>query len=312
MTIDNGSGAEKYPVNRGVNRHTAARRSAYRSIRSIFETPILDDYKWAKVPDIPADMMFLDLEDSVAPARKEEARERAVHYIKDPSYFGGRPTLARPNHLTTPWGRDDVIAFAEAGVTCMAYPKIGSVDELLEVVELLAAYGATPDIYAIVETAGSMMDLRAISEHPQVVSLMFGPGDMSVDMNLPLLEPDGQLNRVFEPMKSAVVLAATTAQIGCSDIVYAPDYRDFDEIRRRARVSRMRGFTALSTFYPPHVQIIHEIFTPTEAEVAAARELVETYEAVLAEGKPAALSAAGETILVHDYEKALSVLAKAR
>jgi citrate lyase beta subunit len=294
------------------NRATAVGKSAYRSIRSILETPILDERKWAKVPDIPADMIFLDLEDSVTPARKEKARERAVHYLRDPSYFAGRPTLARPNHLTTPWGREDVIAFAESGVTCIAYPKVGSIDELVEVVELLAAHGATPDIYAIVESAGSMMDLRALAEHPQVVSLMFGPGDLSVEMNVPLLEPDGALNRVFVPMKSSVVLAATAARIGCTDIVYAPDYRDLDEVRRRARASRRLGFTALATFYPPHVQIIHEIFTPTDAEVTAARQLVHTYEAVLAEGRPAALGADGATILVHDYEKALSVLAKAR
>ncbi|WP_424530346.1 hypothetical protein ACOZ38_11805 [Sphaerisporangium viridialbum] len=142
-----------------MNRHSTDRKFRYRSIRSVFETPILDDYKWAKVPDIPAGMMFLDLEDSVASARKEEARERAVHYLRDPS---------------------------------------------------------------------------------------------------------------------------------------APDYRDLPEIRRRAEVSRMQGCTALSTFYPPHVQIVHDIFTPTEAEVAAAREPVEIYEAVVAEGKPAALGATGE------------------
>jgi citrate lyase beta subunit len=299
-------------VNRGVNRETTERKLKYRALRSIFETPILDDRKWAKIPDIPADMFFLDLEDSVTATRKEEARERAVSYLRDPSFFGGRLTLARPNHLTTPWGQDDVIAFAEAGVTCMAYPKIGSIDELLEVSELLAKYGARPDIFAIIETAGSMMDLHAIATHPQVVGLMFGPGDLSVDMGVPLLEPDGQLNRVFEPMMTQVVLAATAARIDCCDIVYAPDYRDLDEIRRRAKDIHMRGFMTMSTFYPPHVAIIHEVLRPTEGELAGARELVERYESLIAEGKPAALSESGETILVHDYEKALGVLAKQR
>jgi len=299
-------------VNRGVNRAADERRAKYRAIRSVFETPILDDYKWAKIPDIPADMFFLDLEDSVAPTGKDEARERAVRYLRDPSFFGGRLTLARPNHLSTPWGRDDVIAFAEAGVTCMAYPKIGSIDELREVLELLEQHGARPDVFAIIETAGSMIDLREISRHPQVVSLMFGPGDLSVDMGCPLLEPDGALNRVFEPMMASVVLAATAARIASIDIVYAPDYRDLDEIRRRAEAIHRQGFTTLSTFYPPHVPIIHDVLRPTDEEIEAAREIVDLYEAVLAEGKPAALSASGETILVHDYDKALSTLAKAR
>jgi len=286
-------------------------RSRYRSVRSVFETPILDERKWAKIPDIPADMFFLDLEDSVAPARKVEARARAVQYLRDPSFFGGRLTLARPNHLSTPWGRDDVIAFAEAGVTCLAYPKIGCVDELLEVIELLAAHGARPDIYAIVEQSGAMMDLREISRHPQVVSLMFGPGDLSVELGVPLLDSEGALNEIFAPMKAQTVLAASAAMISVTDIVYAPDYRDLDEVRRRAWIARRSGFTALACFYPPHVPIIHEVFSPTEAEVASARQIVDLYESVLAEGKPAALTSDGQTVLVHDYDKALHLLARA-
>jgi citrate lyase subunit beta/citryl-CoA lyase len=141
---------------------------------------------------------------------------------------------------------------------------------------------------------------------------MFGAGDLSVDLGCPLYEPDGTLNRVFEPMKGQVVVAATAAGIASSDIVYAPHYRDFDEVRRRAQAIARSGFTALSCFYPPHVPIIHDVLTPSEQEVIGAREIVEIYEAVLAEGKPAALSPNGETILVHDYDKALSVLAKAR
>lgn len=287
-------------------------RGRYRAVRSVLETPILDERKWSKIPGIRADLFFLDLEDSVPPARKPEARERALGFVRDPSYFDGRPTLARPNHLSTPWGREDVIALAEAGVTCLAYPKIRSLDDLLEVVELLATHGARPDIYAIIETAGAMLDLRPISEHSQVVSLMFGPGDLSVDMATPLLDGGGGLNPVFLPMKTQVVLAATAAQIACTDIVFAPDYRDLAEIRRRVETSRMLGFTGMATFYPPHLAIIHEVFTPTEADVDQARELVERYEGVLAEGRPAALNERGETILVHDYEKALHVLAKSR
>jgi citrate lyase beta subunit len=288
------------------------RAAPYRAVRSVLETPILDDRKWAKVPDIPADMMLLDLEDAVPPALKDRARDKVVEYVRDPSYLNGKLVLARPNHLHTPWGREDVIALAQAGVTCMAYPKIRSLDELLEVLDLLAEHGANPDVWAIVETAGAMMDLKEISRHPNVVAMMFGPGDMSVDLGVSLLESDGRLNAVFEPMKSQAVLAAAAARVAVTDIVFAPDYRDLDEVRHRAQQSRTRGFSGLATFYPPHVEIINEVFTPSEREVSAARELVETYEDVLAAGRPAALTSRGETILVHDYEKALGLLAKAR
>jgi citrate lyase beta subunit len=289
----------------------ATRATKYLAVRSVLETPILDERKWAKVPSIPADMMLLDLEDAVPVQLKDKARDKVVSYLEDPSYLGDKLFLARPNHLDSPWGRDDVIALAEAGVTCMAYPKLRSVAELLDVLELLEQHHASPDIFAIIETAGAMMDLREISRVPNVVALMCGPGDLSVDLGIPLLEPDGTLNRVFEPMKVQNVLAAHARRIAVTDIVYAPDFRDLDEIRRRALLSRTSGFTALATFYPPHVEIINDVLTPSKAEISAAKELVTCYEALRAEGKPAMLSARGETILVHDYEKARGVLAKA-
>jgi citrate lyase beta subunit len=287
------------------------RAAPYRALRTVFECPILDDHKWAKLPSIDADMFFLDLEDSVALTRKEEARERAVGFLADDSYFGGRLTLARPNHLSTPWGYDDIVALAESGVTCMAYPKMDSAEELLEVIELLEKHGASPDIFAIIETSGSVMDLAAIARVDNVVALMSGPGDLSVDIGLPLYEADGQLNQFFRTTKNLTVLAGAANRLATTDIAYCLDVRDLDEVRRRIETSRVMGFTTMSCFYPPHVPIINEVFTPREEEVARANELVEVYEAVIGEGKPAALTDDGEVILVHDYEKAKSLLLKA-
>src|SRR5207248_2516288 len=95
----------------------------YLGVRSLIETPIMDERKWAKVPSIPADAFLLDIEDSVPPASKDAARARVAAYVRDPSYFDGRLVVARVNHLSTPWGRDDIDELAGAGVTCVAYPK---------------------------------------------------------------------------------------------------------------------------------------------------------------------------------------------
>jgi citrate lyase beta subunit len=67
----------------------------------------------------------------------------------------------------------------------------------------------------------------------------------------------------------------------------------------------------MSTFYPPHVDIINDVFSPSPEEVGHARSIVDVFEQVLCEGHPAALMESGQTILVHDYEKAKHLLAKA-
>ena len=82
-------------------------------------------------------------------------------------------------------------------------------------------------------------------------------------------------------------------------------------MRRRVEESRRIGFTAMSTFYPPHVDIINEVFSGTPDQVAKAEAIVEAYEVGLERGDPAVLSDEGEVLLVHDYEKAKRLLRRA-
>lgn len=292
-----------------MGKHDTPLKRKYRAVRSILETPILDDHKWAKVAGIPADMAFIDLEDSVPPSRKVEARERVASALRG-DQLGGKLALGRPNHLSTEWGREDVIAFAESGVDCLAYPKIEDPDDLGALIDLLEEHGACPAIYAIIETASSVVWLRELASMPRVVALMSGPGDLSVDIGMPLYEDDGTLNRGFLFTKMQTVVTGAAFDLATVDIAYAPNLRDLAEIRRRVEASRRLGFTTMSTFYPPHVDIINSVFSPDDDQVRAATEIVDRYESALRAGNPALLTDAGETILVHDYEKAKKLLSR--
>jgi citrate lyase beta subunit len=293
-----------------MGKHDTAHKAKYRAVRSIIETPILDEHKWAKLAGIPADMAFIDLEDSVPPEGKPEARERVAKALHGDD-LGGKLALGRPNHLSTEWGRDDVIAFAEAGVDCLAYPKIDDPEDLQELIDLLDEHGSHPAIYAIIETSGSLMWIRELAAMPGVVALMSGPGDLSVDIGMPLYEEDGTLNQGFLFTKMQTVVAGTAFDLATVDIAYSRDLRDLVEVRRRIQQSHRLGFTTMSTFYPPHVDLINAVFKPGAEEVRSASEIVERYEQALLEGAPAVLTEAGESILVHDYEKAKSMLARA-
>jgi citrate lyase beta subunit len=269
-----------------------AAKARYRAVRSVLETPILDAHKWAKMPGIPADMALVDLEDSVPPARKVEARAKVVAALGNDE-LGGKLALARPYHLSTRWGRDDVIAMAEAGVHCLAYPKIESPADLEELIALLDRHGARPAISAIIETAASVVYLRELASMDGVVALVSGPGDLSVDIGMPLYEPDGTLNQGFLFTKMQTVVTGAAFGLATVDISYGPDLRDLAEIRRRVEQSRRLGFTTMSTFYPPHVDIINDVFSPSPEEVGHARSIVDVFEQVLCEGHPAALMESG-------------------
>src|SRR5690606_21893064 len=96
-------------------------RNRYLAIRTMIETPVLDARKWAKIPSIPADAILVDMEDAVPWTQKEEGREAVISALADRDHFGDRVVIARPNHLSTQWGLEDVVALARAGVDCVMY-----------------------------------------------------------------------------------------------------------------------------------------------------------------------------------------------
>lgn len=282
-------------------------RRSYRGIRSVMETPLMDERKWAKIPDIPADVIFIDLEDSLPPALKEAGRQRAVDVLGDLDFFSGRVVLCRANALDTPWGRDDIQALGEAGAECVALPKLRSLEDVQEAQEVFAAAGSEPDFFAIIETAQAVLEVARIAAHERVAALMFGAGDLTVDSGIPLLGPDRELNPAILPAKLQAVLAGAAFGKPTTDIAFLPDIRDLDEARRRYAQSRQLGFTTGVTFYPPHVPIINEVFSPSADDVQDAEMVINEYEAAVAAGNPAVTLSTGRVLLVHDYDKALKV-----
>jgi citrate lyase beta subunit len=283
----------------------------FRKIRSIMETPILDERKWAKVPGIAADAFMIDLEDSVVPAHKDLARSRAVQYLNDTDFFNGKPVLPRPNNLATPWGRDDLHAIASADPQFMVYPKARSAAEVAEVQRILADAGARPLIFPIIETAAALLDIRQIAALDGVGGVFTGIGDLSVDAGLAFWTSEGEVSEALRFARNMVVMASAAFGRSATDAVLLNNIKDEDELRAFIEASRRRGFTSLVTFYPPHVALINELFAPSAAEIDAAEELISEYEAAQRAGKPAVILPDGRTAMLLDYTRALRLLAAA-
>lgn len=280
-------------------------------VRSMIETPVLDARKWAKIPTIDADVILVDMEDSVPINRKIEGRQRVVEVLRDPSQFGGRIPLPRPNHLSTEWGMDDLRSLADLGVENMLYPKLETAEEVAELRSLMQHLGADPRILACIETPRAVVEVERIAAADGVAALFFGEGDLSTALGIPIHMPDGSLNPTLMPARVRTILAG--AAFGCATFEFAmvQDLRDMDEYRRRVEEAVALGATAMGCFYPPQIDVINAVFRPTSGQVADALELIETFDDARQAGNPAITRADGKALLIHDYTKARRLLARA-
>ncbi|MDB5511934.1 MAG: malyl-CoA thiolesterase [Enterovirga sp.] len=279
--------------------------SALAGVRSILETPILDARKWAKMKSVDCDAVLLDLEDSVSPARKLEARERVLKELQQPEALGRRLGLPRVNALDTEWGGDDLRALAEAGVRLLIYPKLSTVEELAEVRR--RSNGA--EVIVIVETAQAVLNLEAIAR-AGVAGFINGPADLANDVGWDMFI-DGALNAsAYGYLASKLVLVQAAFATPVYDTVFVEDLRDQAQVNTAVQRSRSMGFAGAATFYPPHVSVINEAFSPSADQVSRAMRTVEAYEDALAKGD-AAVRIGGEAVIVQYYKKAQGVLARA-
>ena len=283
----------------------------YLSLRTVLEAPILDDHKWAKVPHISSDAILVDMEDSVPPERKLAARDKVAATIADPGSLVGRVLIPRVNSIQTEWGADDLKALAEVGAPRIAYPKVETRAELDEVRRMLESHGAAPDLFLVIESARGILELEQLASAPLVTGLLFGPYDLAVSAGYTLFDGDDLFEPALYYPRSKLALAGAAFGLACFDMMFVADMRDAEAVRARARFSKKLGFTGVATFYPPHVDIINDVYTPSAEEVAEAEHIVDVYESAVSGGH-AATSKNGRALIVQDYKKAQLVLDRER
>lgn len=280
-------------------------------VHCIMETPVLDERKWAKVPTSPTDGCLIDMEDTVAQARKLEGRAAVVRALGDRSYFGDRVLLSRPNGLDTEWGVDDTIALAQAGAENVILPMVQGPADVLEYQRIFHEHDADPNLLPACETPAAVAGVEAMAALDRVTGFAFGEGDLTASMGLQIFEPDGTLNPLLPAARARVYLAAAGAGCAVFDIPFLHDLKDLDELRvRGAELVRM-GATGLFALYPPHAEVINELYAIDPGDVEHAREIVGAFEKAAADGNPAVQLPNGKAVLIHDYKKAQGILARA-
>lgn len=246
-------------------------------VRSVLYLPTSNARAVEKARGLDCDVAILDLEDAVAPEAKSEARAAAVAAVKAGG-FGPRLGV-RINALDTDWGEDDLDALAEAGVGLIVAPKV----ETVETVHAISARAQGADLWAMIETPRGLIALHDIAAAGgRLDGLMLGVNDLAKALGTgaaPDREP-------FKPWLAALVVAARAHGLLAIDGVFNR-IEDADGLAAEAAQGRLYGFDGKSLIHPSQIAAANAAFSPSEAEVARARDIVEAFAAPEAEGRGA-------------------------
>ena len=269
---------------------------APRARRSELATPASSERMCEKAPSAGADLVFLDLEDACAPVAKEGARAIAVAALTGQDW--GRTVRAvRINGLETPWCHGDVIEVvtgARDALDVLIVPKARTardvwwVDVLLTQLEAKLGLRKRIGLEVLIEESEGLANAAAIARaSDRLEAIIFGAGDLSASQRARVdgnFDPVGDYPGDFwHYARFQVVTAARAAGIDAIDAPY-PAYRDPDGYRRSAVQASLLGFDGKWAIHPSQIPIAHEVFSPTDAEVADAREAIEVYRRSEAEG----------------------------
>jgi citrate lyase subunit beta/citryl-CoA lyase len=214
----------------------------------------------AKAAELPADEVIVDLEDGVAAADKVAARANLAA-------AGARATLAvRINGVATDWWEDDLAAALTADV--IVVPKVESVDDVRRVAERLAA-GVGLELQ--IETVRGLVDVEHIAAFgPPLEALVFGPGDFAASLGVPVLTIGAGAS---EYAMARIAVAARAHGLQPIDGPYAV-LDDEAGLRRSSAAARALGYDGKWVVHPSQIEPVHEVFTPSEAELERARAIL--------------------------------------
>jgi citrate lyase subunit beta/citryl-CoA lyase len=226
-----------------------------------------------KAKSLPADVVILDLEDSVAPDAKAEARAMAAAAVRAGG-FGRREVVIRVNGLDTPWAGDDLAAAAQAAPDAILVPKLSSPDDVATVAGRVA--GRTR-LWGMIETCGAIFRLDALAAAGRQAGFdawVVGGNDLVKEMRCRPGPDRGPLL----PALSLTVMAARAHGLAVLDGVYN-DIPDLAGLARECQQGAALGFDGKSLIHPSHLETANRAFTPPAEEVAWARTVAAAYAA---------------------------------
>ncbi|MEO7127230.1 MAG: CoA ester lyase [Nakamurella sp.] len=254
--------------------------------------------RFGKAINAGADVVFVDLEDSVAPSHKAQARAAAVTLLADNPAL---PVMVRINGADTAWHEDDLDAIAHcvyiAGVRA---PKIESAAQIQLIAERLPAL----PIHALIESALGVENLSEIARAPHIAGISLGEADLRSELGI--TDPEG-----LAWIRARLVVAAKAAGLPAPMMSVYTSVTDLDGLSLSCSVGKSRGFFGRAAIHPLQIPVIRASFLPDAYEIADAREVLAALASSESSGSGVALLPSGRMVDAAMRQQAERVVALA-
>ena len=265
--------------------------------RSCHAVPGSNERFLEKAQGIPADMVFLDLEDSVAPLEKEAARGKVVQAIRDGDW-GEKVVCVRVNAWDTAWTVFDVLEVvggAGERLDEVMLPKVETAAQVVALDLLLSQVEAKAGlpvghvgIEAQIETTRGLINVEEIcAASPRLETIIFGPADFAASMEMPVLTGGVQIAEYpgdhFHYVFSKILMAGRANGLQVIDGPFLK-IREIDAFREYCQRTKTLGFDGKWSLHPDQVDVLNEVFSPTQEQFDRAWDIMDAYEKATTEG----------------------------
>jgi citrate lyase subunit beta / citryl-CoA lyase len=262
-----------------------------RARRSCLAVPGSNPRFLEKAQGLPADEVFLDLEDAVAPLVKESARHLIVDALNEGDW-AGKVRVVRVNDWTTHWTYRDVITVVEgagASLDCLMLPKVQDAGQVTALDLLLTQIEKTVclpvgriGIEAQIENARGLVNVDAIAAaSPRLETIVFGPADFMASINMKSLvvgeQPPGYPADAYHYIQMRILIAARAHDLQAIDGPYL-QIRNTDGFRAVARRAAALGYDGKWVLHPDQIAAANEIFSPSQEDYDHAELILDAYE----------------------------------
>lgn len=274
--------------------------------KSWFFIPGSKDKFLAKATELKADIIIFDLEDSVVPKEKDEAREKIKPWLNNKNISAKK--FVRVNEVDSTFFIDDIRELVNEGPDGFVLPKTNNIDDIKILDYLITAFEKQNNlelnhikIVPLIETSSGMLNAADIAAgSPRIEAMAFGAEDYMLDLSIP-----SDSNQSLLHARSTLVAASSAAGINPPVDSVFTDFNDEDGLREASKLSRGFGFQGRLVIHPKQMETVNTVYAPTPAEIEEAEKIFNAFKSSIDDG---AIEVDGKMIDPPVYERAKKLL----